>query len=501
VLPMAHSPALRPEPSEPAPSSDRGPVLANEPNLGEMTTTLAAQGIESSELALDLILHDIAERARLATGASGAAIALERSGSMVCRASAGGTAPDLGISINTESGLTGACVREERAQWCPDTEADDRVDAEACRQLQVRSIVVVPLFARERLAGVFEIFSSQPRAFGERELRALQELAVWVTEAVKGGGVKAAPEVEGVANSSPATHHAKTAQSGLVPLLGDMQVRTRYDDRSTKVLRAVVVGLAVLLFLLLGFKWGWQRARLAKDANTALPSVTGAEESALNLADNSANPSLGPTSGRFAKPSPAGKPQADALAANRNGQRDAQGSGGKAASGPKENASDREVLIDDSSKPNSKPAANDRTVTPASAAQRPASLESSVPLPSAVVAGVTASVLPPLSAAVPDKPATLAAPVSRGVTPGRLIRRVDPAYPSMALQQRISGSVQLQARIGTDGHVHDIKIVKGHPFLATAAIAAVRQWQYEPYKLNGQAVDLQTQITINFNLP
>jgi protein TonB len=114
---------------------------------------------------------------------------------------------------------------------------------------------------------------------------------------------------------------------------------------------------------------------------------------------------------------------------------------------------------------------------------------------------VTASVLPPLSAAVPNSPANLGVPVSRGVTPGRLIRRVDPTYPSIALQQRISGPVQLEARIGTDGRVHNIKVLKGHPFLATAAIDAVRQWQYEPYKLNGQAVDLQTQITINFNLP
>jgi protein TonB len=59
----------------------------------------------------------------------------------------------------------------------------------------------------------------------------------------------------------------------------------------------------------------------------------------------------------------------------------------------------------------------------------------------------------------------------------------------------------LQARIGKDGRVHDVKVVSGHPFLATAAVDALRQWQYDPYKLNGQPVDLQTQVTINFNLP
>jgi TonB family protein len=491
---MAHSPAVRPDPSEPiaAPASEVDAKLAIESEPGSVTTSLAAHGIESSDLALDLILHDIAERARQATGASGAAIALERDGAMVCRAAAGETAPDIGVRINSESGLTGACVREERAQWCPDTDADDRVDAEACRQLQVRSIVVVPLFARERVIGVFEIFSGRARAFGERELRALQELAIWVTEAIKGDSVKAMQHAEVSADAAATSDSViNRSYSARLPMLAESVARSAFDDHGTKVLRTVVLGLAVLLLVLLGYRWGW-KARLARQVNTASVPTSNLDESS-QLSGREQTITIGSP---LSKPSPAGRSQVGSgstLARPKDSSSPSQAPVHE-ASGKKENASDREVLADTSkNSSNAKPAVGEPN-----ADQQPPTVGPSIPLPSAAV---TASILPPLSAAVPERPASLALPVSRGVTPGRLIKRVDPSYPSIALQQRIAGPVQLEARIGTDGRVHNIKVLKGHPFLATAAIDAVRQWQYEPYKLNGQAVDLQTQITINFNLP
>jgi len=196
---MAQFPPQRSDASQllqSGPASGRSESLP-ESDLRRVVSTLAAQGIESGELVLDLILHDVAEQARQATGASGAAIALARDGQMVCRAAAGPTAPDLGARINTESGLSGACVREERTQWCKDTETDWRVDPGACRQLGVRSIVVVPLFLRDQLAGVLEIFSPQPNAFAEGDLRKLLDLIPRITEAMAGGAAKklAEPEV------------------------------------------------------------------------------------------------------------------------------------------------------------------------------------------------------------------------------------------------------------------------------------------------------------------
>src|SRR5579864_9487505 len=82
-----------------------------------VSSNMAAQGIDSGDLALDLILHDIAEHALQVTGATGAAIAIECEGALVCRAAAGATAPDLGAKVNAQSGLSGTCVRERKMQW------------------------------------------------------------------------------------------------------------------------------------------------------------------------------------------------------------------------------------------------------------------------------------------------------------------------------------------------------------------------------------------------
>jgi len=91
--------------------------------------------------------------------------------------------------------------------------------------------------------------------------------------------------------------------------------------------------------------------------------------------------------------------------------------------------------------------------------------------------------------------------VSQGVTQGLLLKRVQPVYPHAALQMRIGGSVQLQAVISKTGAISSVKLTSGDPILAKAAIEAVKQWKYKPYLLDGDAVEIQTQITVNFKLP
>lgn len=90
--------------------------------------------------------------------------------------------------------------------------------------------------------------------------------------------------------------------------------------------------------------------------------------------------------------------------------------------------------------------------------------------------------------------------VSSGVAAGMLIHQVKPQYPPLAVQARIQGTVVLQAVIGRDGTVHDLRLVSGHPMLAPAAIEAAKQWRYRPYLLNGEPVEVDTQININFTL-
>ena len=83
---------------------------------------------------------------------------------------------------------------------------------------------------------------------------------------------------------------------------------------------------------------------------------------------------------------------------------------------------------------------------------------------------------------------------------GQIIRRVQPTYPAMARTVRVQGPVTLEALIGRDGRIEQLKAVSGHPLLITAAMDAVQQWRYRPYLLNGSPVEVQTTITVNFYL-
>jgi protein TonB len=81
-----------------------------------------------------------------------------------------------------------------------------------------------------------------------------------------------------------------------------------------------------------------------------------------------------------------------------------------------------------------------------------------------------------------------------------LIRQVRPRYPPLARDARIQGTVVLQALIGKDGRIENLHVLSGHPMLTQAAIEAVRQWLYRPYYLNNQAVEVDTEIRVNFTL-
>ena len=81
-----------------------------------------------------------------------------------------------------------------------------------------------------------------------------------------------------------------------------------------------------------------------------------------------------------------------------------------------------------------------------------------------------------------------------------LIRRVQPLYPPLARSVRVQGAVVLAALIGKEGTIENLRLISGHPMLVPAAIAAVSQWRYRPYILNGEAIEVETQITVNFIL-
>lgn len=105
------------------------------------------------------------------------------------------------------------------------------------------------------------------------------------------------------------------------------------------------------------------------------------------------------------------------------------------------------------------------------------------------------AVVPKLAVAQPKR-----IRVSQGVTRGLLIRKIEPTYPVLARQARVQGEVILKAIVTREGDIKELELVSGHPMLAPAAIAAVRQWHYRPFLLNGEPIEVETMVTVTFNL-
>src|SRR5579863_681923 len=140
--------------------------------------------IHPAELDLEPAISAITERAQHLTRATGAAIALRLGDEIVCRARAGRTAPDVGMRLQTEGGISAEAVRSGEIMLCHDAERNPRVDLASCRRLGVRSILVSPLRHYRRTLGVFEVLSSSPGAFDERDVATMQLLSSMMVAAI-----------------------------------------------------------------------------------------------------------------------------------------------------------------------------------------------------------------------------------------------------------------------------------------------------------------------------
>ena len=158
---------------------------AAHPASGFRAVTLAEEmDIHPAELDLEPAISAITERAQHLTGATGAAIALRTGDEIVCRARAGRTAPDLGVRLQTDAGISAEAVRSGEVMLCHDAERNPRVDLASCRRLGVRSILVSPLRYYRRTLGVFEVLSSSPSAFDARDVATMQLLSSMMVAAI-----------------------------------------------------------------------------------------------------------------------------------------------------------------------------------------------------------------------------------------------------------------------------------------------------------------------------
>jgi TonB family protein len=465
-----------------------------ESDFAELAAKFAAHGGGkipaelSGELALDIVLNEIVEQACLATGATGAAIALARGEEMVCRASSGGNAPELGTRLDVNSGLSGVCMRTRQIQCCDDALSHPSADAAASRQLGVRSMVVLPLLRNHDLIGVFEVFSPRPCAFGDRDLRTLEVLSQRVlknTEARESTLVSIAlvppdfvpntPVENSVEEIEPEKAMSQTT-AGDVPVYDSLglrrerlaadgiAVRPRFDWLTT-TMAAIVCSVAILMVVVFAMRVGWLKepARHPSRAPTppsssssaVLPVHPAAQASRSSDAGAVARVRASPASAEEEKSAP---PRPESQMEN---ARVPEGS----------------LRVYESGKEVFRMPAAGVDSSDASSTENGAPSYSAPTMPAEIVE------------LTPDDAS------------GSLLRRVEPQYPEQALARRVQGPVLLDVRISREGRVQDVKLVSGDQLLANAAVAAVRQWRFKPHIVNGRAVEMETKITLNFTLP
>jgi TonB family protein len=267
-----------------------------------------------------------------------------------------------------------------------------RVDSIACRQLGVRSILIVPVLQEQEVLGVVEVFSPRPHAFGDRDVQTLHALSQRA--------------VESIARSAEAVSPQRSSLT-----VETVIAKTQRRDPWTLPLTVVVVALAVLLGWLMG-RDGWQRtvrSMKTKSAQNKIYPAAAQSNPATTQAASSGN-----------------------LIVYENGK----------------------VVY------RAKPQAGNEVGLRTPAIELP-----------------------------PD------------VAERYLTQRIEPAYPDAAREQHIQGQVLLEATVGKDGTIQELKVISGDPQLATAAADAVRQWHFRSFLKAGKAIEFQTQITVDFRLP
>ncbi len=319
-----------------------------------------------------------------------------------------------------------------------------------------------------------------------------------------GQGAAAAPAKEAASYVIPLTLQPKTSDvSSTESLEGFSSDEAPDFSMGAETRRSKVPAIAALVVIALagaGY-FGWSRMQTAaKPASVqsqpsipepSIPVPTVPEQPALDASQTQAQPK--PSAAQqlpVLNPSDAAETPAPALSS-------------KAKSTP-----DEIVVVDNSASDGAveiKPLAIKKTHEPLTVKTAPADIEQTIAPPPLQVASnasdqTIAGLITSTSAPLPKRAAETLK-MSQGITQGMLVKRVNPVYPNQALQMHKQGTVQILANITKSGSISSAKVIKGDPMLGQAALAAVKQWKYKPYTLDGQAVDIQTQISVNFKLP
>lgn len=407
----------------------------------------SARGQNAEQLDPEGVLRVAAQWAARVAGAHGAAIAVGDAAGMSCCASFG-NAPVIGTPLSSTSSLSGICLRTSRSVQCDDTETDPRVDAVACRQLDIRSVLIVPVLVDSSLRALIEVFSSTPHAFDARHRQDLAGMAASLAAQL------ADHDAESAASVGSSTAEKTTPSAQVEAAVKPANVWAPTVPRSLASAKTTFVPKTSLAVV----------AAEPRTAPTAAQVSAGAKAVAASTEPVTAS---SVTRRSFSPASKAGiifvslvfllaavwylvgRDHTSAPMAMKAGTPTSQETTAPAAAGP-------EITFDQSA------------------------LSVTAPLEGGPAQG---------------------AGQSSPLTPGKLIRRVEPTYPPSASDRGIGGSVVLTAIVSRTGAVENVTLVRGPEPLAEAAAEAVRQWVYEPYRRNGEPVAVQTTIIVKFTPP
>jgi len=506
------------------------------------------------DLALDLVLNVLVVRAAEATHATAAALALLRNGEMICRASSGHPAPDLGFPINPRDGLSGACLKTHQAQLCADTELDPRVEPAVSRYLGIRSILIVPVFDINtgKFTGILEVFSSSPAAFSGSDQKLLEGFAeecarirqaaneptkrdvsliqpeLVQPELVRPELVKpvlvqpelvkpdlAKPELVQPESAKPESAKPELAkpeiaalESGaLAPVAPQPVVSELIPPLMMPELREPELPAAITPPVPQPSYEGWTLVlgALTVFAIISVSFLIGSRIGWLRFGTPRSAP--GQEVARSLPPEPV-EQKAEATAVVRPATHSPSAKAPEKTSrqpspAPAEPAAGELVVYEKGKvifRMKSAPAGTDSPKHNGAEPDSSNADDGSIADASSPTQSVSAQSAPAQSA-----PATIGTSTKVWISPSAadtlLLTRTEPQYPAKARAAHRSGNVVLEVLVAEDGSVSKIRTLSGDPALAAAAKEAVRNWRYQPYRQNDHPAQFQTDVTLSFALP
>jgi TonB family protein len=471
-------------------------------------------------------LAQVAERASSITGAHGAALAVGNALEMWCCASFR-NAPDIGARVGPNSGLSGVCLRTTELVRCDDTETDPRVDPVASRQLNLRSVLIAPLLRDGSLIGLIEVFSSRPYAFDTRHEESLLRIAHFVSTLLSDVGVQQ------FANGSFSMPSARLAMAETAvqeaagcPAPGPASsacnefICTDAAPADAGTSRDVTASVAAATGS------GPEAARTSAEwpvcdacghpnpagsidcqrCDVPMPAVLSLHR-AKNISELTQAAELTTAASEGPATTGAVKLQSQALT---------QSTKARLSLSEATKAAVTLVLLACAfvggwyvvrARYGASPASINKSTPamPDTAADIQPNARKDINLPLSQAAAVLPITKDPTSEITIEQSSLAVAaqeetPRSTSeLSPGKLLKNVEPAYPPSARASGIGGAVVLTARVTRRGMVENVKLVRGPEVLAAPAMDAVRQWVYEPYRLDGEPVAVETTILVRFS--